>query len=109
MSESPEERIARHDERIKTIIENQVTYQKQMSELGYQFGQMFQMLANIENRLKEVEEKTEPNSQMLEEYKTLKHEVAGAKRVMRVIWGIIAGLFALGLTLRDDIINFFKQ
>ena len=109
MSESQEAQMARHDERIKSIIDNQATYRKDMTELSNQFGQMFQMLSNIENRLKVVEESMEPNADMLEEYNALKHEVAGARRIMKVIWGIIAGLFALGLTLRNEIASLLNN
>lgn len=108
MSESPEVQMARQDERIKGISKTQEEFRQGMKEMTEQFGQMFSALSNMENRLKVLEEKMEPSAEMMDEYNTLKHEVAGARRIMKVIWSIAAGLFALVITLRHDIAKLFE-
>ncbi|MFV0357740.1 MAG: hypothetical protein ACK5LG_21940 [Bacteroides thetaiotaomicron] len=105
MSESQEAQMARQDERIKNILDSQIGYRNDIKEMSTQLGQMFHMLSGIENRLKVLEEKSEPSEDMVKEYTELKQQVAGAKAIIRTIWVVLAGLFATGMALKTEIIK----
>ena len=108
MSESPEAQAARLDERLKSIQGMLQQNQVSSKELHTKVEQMYVLLINIDNRVKVLEEQVNEQSTMYEEFTQLKHEVTGAKRVMRWIWVAISGLVALGISIKTELFALFK-
>lgn len=108
MSESPEVQAARLDERLKSIQGMLQQNQVSSKELHTKVEQMYVLLINIDNRVKVLEEQVKEQSHMYEEFTQLKHEVTGAKRVMRWIWIAISGLVAFGISIKTELFALFK-
>lgn len=108
MSESPEIQTARLEERLKAIQEILNENRMDTKELYDKVEQVLTMLGNIESRVKILEKQIEEHSPMFDEFTQLKHEVAGAKRVMRWIWFTLSGLAAFAIYIRDEIFDLFK-
>ena len=108
MIESPEVQAARLDERLKSIQNMLQQNQVSSKELHNKVEQLYTLLMNIDNRVRVLEEQVKEQSSMYEEFTQLKHEVTGARRVMRWIWFAISGLVAFGVSLKAELFALFK-
>ena len=108
MNESPEVQAARLDERLKSIQNMLQQNQVSSKELHNKVEQLYTLLMNIDNRVRVLEEQVKEQSSMYEEFTQLKHEVTGARRVMRWIWFAISGLVALGISIKTELFALFK-
>ena len=108
MIESPEVQAARLDERLKSIQNMLQQNQVSSKELHNKVEQLHTLLMNIDSRVKVLEEQVKEQSSMYEEFTQLKHEVTGARRVMRWIWFAISGLVALGISIKTELFALFK-
>lgn len=108
MSENNEVILARQDERMKLIIEKLNELHNDQREVSNRMGQMFAILSNVENRVKVLEESVSKNEELAEEINNLKYEVAGAKKVIKVIWWTLSGMVAMGLALKNEITKWFN-
>ena len=108
MSESPEVQAARLDERLKSIQNMLQQNQVSSKELHNKVEQLYTLLINIDSRVKVLEEQVKEQSSMYEEFTQLKHEVTGARRIMRWIWFAISGLVAFGISIKTELFALFK-
>ena len=108
MSESPEVQAARLDERLKSIQNMLQQNQVSSKELHNKVEQLYTLLIDIDSRVKVLEKQVKEQSSMYEEFTQLKHEVTGAKRIMRWIWFAISGLVAFGVSLKTELFALFK-
>lgn len=109
MPETPEVHMARQDERLKNIQEMLQQDRQDKKELSLQVAQMFQILTNIENRVKVLEEHAEKHAEIAEEFAALKSEVIGAKKVIRSLWLILSGLVALGVSIKTELFEWINK
>lgn len=103
MGETSEAALARQDERVNSISSKLTEIHNDQQSMFAKLEQMFIILSNTENRVRVLEEGAERHQLFMLELNNLKHEVAGAKRVMSAIWWVLTGITALVLTLRDEI------
>ena len=108
MSESPEVQAARLDERLKSIQNMLQQNQVSSKELHNKVEQLYTLLIDIDSRVKVLEEQVKEQSSMYEEFTQLKHEVTGARRIMRWIWFAISGLVAFGISIKTELFALFK-
>ena len=108
MIESPEVQAARLDERLKSIQNMLQQNQVSSKELHNKAEQLYTLLMNIDNRVRVLEEQVKEQSSMYEEFTQLKHEVTGARRIMRWIWFAISGLVAFGISIKTELFALFK-
>lgn len=108
MSENSEATLARQDERMKLIIEKLTELHTDQREMSNRMGQMFAILSNMENRVKVLEESMGKNGEFSEEINNLKHEMAGAKKVIKGMWWTLSGMVAIGITLKNELIKWFS-
>ena len=109
MSESPETRMAIQEERTKVIMENLQQSRLDQNEMRQQLAEILKLLNNIENRISTLEENKETTSNMVTEFNQLKSEVAGAKRVIRMLWAVITGIAGIAVVFKTELIKFFTQ
>lgn len=109
MTESAEVQAARLDERLKSIQGMLQQNQVSNKELHTKVEQMYVILMNIDSRVKVLEEQVSEQSHMYEEFQQLKHEVSGARRVVRWIWFTISGLIAFGVSVKTELFSLFTK
>lgn len=109
MVESAEVQAARLDERLKSIQDMLKQSHVSNKELHTKVEQMYVILMNIDSRVKVLEEQVKEQGEMFEEFTQLKHEVAGAKRVMRWIWFALSGLITFVIAVKTELHNLFTK
>lgn len=109
MPESNDVQLARQDERLQNIQQMLLEHRADAKEHGDKIAQMFQILSSMENRIKVLEEMAEKNAEMQQEYATLKNEVAGAKKMARALWISISALAAVGLSIKNQLIDWLSR
>lgn len=109
MNDSPETRLAVQDERLKNIQEMMQQDSVDKKEIQKQVAQMFQILTSIDGRVKALEEHAEKHAEIYQEFLALQSEVIGAKKVIRGLWLAISGLVALGLSIKAELVNWFRN
>lgn len=108
MSENNEAILARQDERMKLIMGKLSELHTDQKEMSNRMGQMFAILSNMENRVKVLEEFSGKNEEFAAEINNLKHEVAGAKKVIKGMWWTLSGMVAIGVALKNELTKWFS-
>jgi len=107
MSDSVEVQLARVDEQLKMVLRNQEKDAERRKEQYEKNEARDRVVAEINTRLKSVEDTMNTQKPTIEEFITIKHKVVGAGKLGKWLW--IAGAFLLGsiANLREYAIKLF--
>jgi predicted nucleic acid-binding Zn-ribbon protein len=97
MTDSSDVMLARLEERLRTVFENQERDRKYQDELEKAITGFRESMTDVSNRLKRVEESLAKSEPTIEEFITIKHKVVGAGIFGRWVWagaGILIGVLA---------------
>lgn len=106
-NESSEVLLARLEERLKTLFENQEKENRSREQMSQTLYALRDSLKGMDSRLKNVEEslaKTEPT---IEEFITIKHKVVGAGIFGKWVWAGAGAVLGLVAALRKEIFAWF--
>lgn len=107
MTDPIEVMLARLDERFRTLFENQKSEREYRANLEKSISDLRNSVADMGNRLKNVEDSLAKNEPTIEEFITIKHKVVGAGVFGKWVWtgaGIIIGVLA---ATRREIFSWF--
>lgn len=107
MSESADILLARLEERLRTLFENQEKDARSRDKLEQTISGLKDSITRMDNRLKNVEESLAKNEPTIEEFITIKHKVVGAGILGKWVWvgaGAIIGVLA---ATRREIFTWF--
>lgn len=107
MTDPIEVMLARLDERFRTLFENQKSEREYRANLEKSISDLRNSVADMGNRLKNVEDSLAKNEPTIEEFITIKHKVVGAGIFGKWVWtgaGIIIGVLA---ATRREIFSWF--
>jgi len=89
--------LARLEERLRTIFENQTRETKAREKMEESIGKLQNSILESDSRLKRVEESITKSEPTIEEFITIKHKVVGAGVFGKWVWlgaGAIIGVIA---------------
>lgn len=102
--QSLEVQLARLDERLQHISENQKSEQEFKRWIREQLTEITTNQGNLNNRMSTLEQSFAKNAPTIEEFITIKHKVVGAGVVGKWIWAILGGLIGTLFAMRADLI-----
>lgn len=99
--------LARLEERLRTIFENQTREAKARENMEESIESLKDSVKDFDNRLQRVEESITKSEPTIEEFITIKHKVVGAGVFGKWVWmgaGAIIGVLAAA---RREIFSWF--
>lgn len=99
--------LARLEERLRTIFENQTRETKAREKMEESIESLKDSVKDFDNRLQRVEESITKSEPTIEEFITIKHKVVGAGVFGKWVWmgaGAIIGVLAAA---RREIFSWF--
>ena len=109
MSDSSEVMLARLEERLRTLFENQERERKEAEELGKTLVSLRDSVNDIGNRLKRVEDSLAKSEPTIEEFITIKHKVAGAGIFGKWVWAGAGAIIGVLAAARREIFAWFAS
>ena len=97
MSESAEVLLARLEERLRTLFENQERENKAREQLDKSLSELKASITKMDARLEKLEDSMAKSEPTIEEFITIKHKVVGAGILGKWVWagaGVIIGILA---------------
>ncbi len=99
--------LARLEERLRSIFENQNRESKAREKMEESIDKLQASITEFDSRLKRVEDSITKSEPTIEEFTTIKHKVVGAGVFGKWVWtgaGIIIGILA---ATRREIFSWF--
>lgn len=107
MNQSGELLLARLEERLKTLSENQSQDKRDREKLDETLSELKDSINNMGNRLKNVEDSLAKNEPTIEEFITIKHKVVGAGIFGKWIWAAAGAIIGVLAAARKEIFTWF--
>lgn len=99
--------LARLDERLRTIFENQNREAKSREKLEESIKQLQETMQNFYTRLERVEESITKSEPTIEEFITIKHKVVGAGIFGKWVWAAAGAIIGILAATRREIFAWF--
>lgn len=109
MNESGELLLARLEERLKTMFENQARDRQDREKLEETLSDLRDSINNMGNRLKNVEDSLAKNEPTIEEFITIKHKVVGAGIFGKWVWAAAGAIIGILAATRREIFTWFAS
>ncbi|MCW6831744.1 hypothetical protein [Salmonella enterica] len=107
MSDPIEVMLARLDERFRTLFENQKSEREDRTKLEKSLLELSKSVADMGNRLKNVEDSLAKNEPTIEEFITIKHKVVGAGIFGKWVWAAAGAIIGILAATRREIFSWF--
>ena len=106
-SESTEVLLARLEERLRTVFENQERESKSRDRIEHSISSMRDCVQKMDGRLMSVEESLAKSEPTIEEFITIKHKVVGAGIMGKWIWAGAGAIIGVLAAARREIFTWF--
>lgn len=109
MSETPEVKLARLEERLHILFGNIEKDEASKDSLQAAIIKLNDSISKLDSRLNMVENNLATTAPTIEEFITIKHKVVGAGIMGRWIWAIAGGVITFLFAFRREIIEWFSH
>lgn len=107
MSESTEVLLARLEERLRTLFENQERENRDRDKLDKALTDLKSSITQMDTRLEKLEASMAKSEPTLEEFITIKHKVVGAGIFGKWVWAGAGAIICILAALRREIFTWF--
>ena len=106
-NESDSVTLARLEERLRTIFENQTRESREREKMEESIKKLSESMGDLSTRLKRVEESITKSEPTIEEFITIKHKVVGAGTFGKWVWAAAGAILSLLVAARKEILAWF--
>lgn len=107
--ESTDARLARIDERIKSVLEELQRAGDGRKQQYTKIEELGRSIMKVENRVENVEKTLSVATPAIDEFMIIKHKVVGAGIVGRWLWGIGGTLLGVAFAMRETILSWLHR
>ena len=99
--------LARLEERLRTIFENQTRESREREKMEESIKKLSESMGDLSIRLKRVEESITKSEPTIEEFITIKHKVVGAGIFGKWVWAGAGAIIGVLAAARREIFAWF--
>lgn len=99
--------LARLEERLRNIFENQTRESREREKMEESIKKLSESMGDLSIRLKRVEESITKSEPTIEEFITIKHKVAGAGIFGKWVWAGAGAIIGVLAAARREIFAWF--